>query len=122
MHANQLDNKPIETIAKYGSLSIHKAAVIITMYPDFGVNLKYKRYIIIITQRAINANSADIEYKCTSINNDKRRIVPPLGMNAQTTAATNANNGLPSFELSPILTLKIINATRATKNLTTGTK
>jgi hypothetical protein len=89
---------------------------------NFGVNLKYKRYIRSTTHNAISANSTDIVYRCASINKDNITIVKPTGRNAQITDISTTITGLLSFSIYPMLALSIKNETSATINFKAGTR
>ena len=76
----------------------HSMAVMTMRYPVFDASLKYKRYIISIRHSVTSANSADIEYRCTTRTIERHTTIKPAGMNAHIIAISIAMSGLLSTD------------------------
>ena len=86
-----------------------------------GLNLKNSRYMIRYMHNPTRATSMESAYICIRLNTAAIRTMIPIGRNEQANAAISRILMSSSLVMYPILPFKVLKATKASKNLMTGT-
>jgi hypothetical protein len=85
------------------------------------VNLKYRAYIIIKTNRTTIAHSSESAYICATITSPAARTMTFAGKNEHSNARISTIAGFLSFVMNPTLPFMRIRANNMARNLRTGT-